>query len=94
MGFCSMLSGLGPGYVPFVSKRISLSFLQNSAVRLLPTFRCLWLDFVTCLFAVFHARAYSGRAQPTPPVTCKTDVLQVAQFEFLAANHIVCQLFC
>ena len=59
------------------------SVLQNSTVRLLPTFRCLWLDFVTCLFTVFHARACSGRAQPTPPVTCKTDVLQVAPPSFM-----------
>jgi len=47
---------------------IRLSFLQNSAVRLLPTFRRLWLDFVTCLLAIFYARDCSGRAQHTNSV--------------------------
>jgi len=45
-----------------------MSFLQNSAVRLLLTFRRLWLDFTTCSLTIFYARACSGWAQPTNSV--------------------------
>jgi len=69
-----------PFAVKLYDDAIRESFLQNSALTSAPALPRPLAGFSN-LFVVsmLHARVCSGRAQPTPPVTCKTDVLQVAQ---------------
>jgi len=53
--------------------------LQNSAVRLRPTFRRLWLDFTTCLLTIFYTKLRSIDIERSTPKFLKNWETQLFQ---------------